>query len=111
MTTAVPSLPTTTPAAWFAMRTALRKRRAGAEQHAERRDHRVAGTRDIEHLARDRGDVLGAGRGEEAHPLLRARDEQRVDVELGEQRLRLRRHLVLVAPAADDLAELGAVWA
>ena len=41
-----------------------------------------------------RRNVLRAGlRGVEAHALLRARDEQRVDAELGAQRLRLGRHV------------------
>ena len=77
MTTAVPSLPTTTPAACVGDAHRGVQIRAGAEQRAERGDDGVAGAGDVVDLARDRRNVVGAVRRVEAHPLLRARDEQR----------------------------------
>ena len=110
MATAVPSLPTTTPAASLAMRTADGKIGAGAEQRAERRDDGVARARDVVDLARDRRNVVGAVRRVQAHPLLRARDEQR-----RRRRAAARSACAfavisrVVAPAPDDLPELAAI--
>jgi hypothetical protein len=51
----VPSLPTTTPAASLAMRTAEARSAPGCKQHTECRDHRVARAGHVVDFARDRG--------------------------------------------------------
>ena len=81
-TTAVPSLPTTMPAARLAMRTALERSARAPSERADRSDDRVAGAGYVIDLARLSGNVLHAGIGVQRHALFRARDEQRVEGEL-----------------------------
>jgi hypothetical protein len=84
------------------------QRRAGREQRAERGDHRVARAGHVVHLARLRGIVSAPSSVKSVMPSSE-RVTSSASRSSGAQLLRLRGHLRLVAPAADDLAELGAV--
>ena len=94
----------------------IRERRRGGcvearcESGGEQGDDRVAGARDVEHLARLRGqrDRLGAAL-EQRHALLPAGHEQQLQLELGAQRLALAQELRLVFAGADDGFELAAI--
>ncbi len=80
---------------------------ARAERRAHQRDDRIAGARDIEDLTRlrleQRRRLLPR---KQRHAALAARDQQRIEVELGAQRHALIEKLLLVAPIPDHRSEL-----
>ena len=97
---AVPSLPTTTPAARFASTAPSGSARARGQRQRERRDHGVAGAGDVEHLARGGRDVQRLAVAlEQAHAVLAARDEHRAAVEPAQDLLARRAQVVLAADA------------
>src|SRR5690606_24503439 len=88
----------------------LLERQARAERGRHQRDHRVAGTGDVEDLARLRvEDIPGTVPWKERHAALAASHEQTVEIELGAKRFALRVELVLAAPRPSDRAELALV--
>ena len=93
------------------IRETRRVRDIEARSHAgsEQRDHRVARAGDVENLTSLRRQRQGFSVGEQGHPLLAARDEQRVEVELTAQLCALREQVALARATADDGLELAAI--
>ena len=107
---AVPSLPTTMPAARFARCTAAASPRSGGQRQRQRRHHRVAGAGHVEHLARPRRVVQGRGAGaKQGHALLAARDQQPFDAQPGQPVGGLGVQLILAVPGPGHGGELAAI--
>src|SRR6266568_170873 len=87
----------------------LVERRPRREHHPQRRDDRVPGAADIEHLARSGLFVEHTTRLIELHPVLAESHQQRLQLELLSQRLSLARKFFFGFPTTRNLAELGAV--
>jgi hypothetical protein len=106
---AVPSLPTTTPAARLA-RGWLRADEAGGNAAAEGRRHGVAGAGHVIDLERPGGLVVGRlALLQQGHALFAAGDQQGLQVQLGAQGLAPGDQRGLVRAGADHGLELGQV--
>src|SRR5712692_805866 len=85
------------------------QRHAGTEHHTKRRNHRVAGAADVEYFARPRLFVPHTTRFIEPHSVLPESYQQRLQLKLLSQRLRLAHKLFFGFPASRDFAELCAI--
>ena len=61
----------------------------GREHHTQRCDHCVASAADVKHFPRMRGNIQGSFGTIQRHPLLATREQQRTQIKLGAQCLRL----------------------
>ncbi len=83
---------------------------ARRDSGGERRDHRIAGAGDVEHLARLGGQVQGRfSRPQQAHALLAARDQQRIQMQIVDQARALADQRGVVRAGPDDGLEFAQV--
>ena len=94
------------PAPRFASPAASLRVEPGRDARREHGDHRVARTRDVEHLARLSRQRMRLAGGEQRHALLAASHEQRLEIEIGTQLAPLAQELVLRRATADHGLEL-----